>query len=112
MQAPASAESCVCSSTGDKLKTKAPKLSDKEERNVTSRIFRVSVHCRCSPAGMWYETESLNIIGSLFYIEYYVDNSAVRVRRRTITHCIVDFSCSICEGRQREERSLREGKSI
>ena len=42
-----------------------------------------------------------------FYIEYYVDNSAVRVRRRTITHCIVDFSCSICEGRQREERSTR-----
>ena len=61
---------------------------------------------------MWYGRECLNIIGSLFYIEYYVDNSAVRVRRRTITQCIVELLCSICEGRRREERSVREGKSI
>ena len=89
-------------------KTKAPKLSDKEERNVTSRIFRVSVYCRCSPAGMWYETESLNIIGSLFYIEYYVDNSAVRVRRRTITQCIVELSCQICETERGEVYTRRK----
>ena len=79
------------------------------KRRITCRIFRVSVYCRCSPAGMWYGRESLNIIGSLFLHRILCGQCSKSTQKdHNPMHCWI-FMFNMW---RETERSVREGKSI